>query len=325
MEPAAIIHELTHFQGLPREALKAAAERRAELGPMLINEIEAYLSLPADQRAAPTPVFYAFHLLGDWKDKSAYRLLSRFLRCPPDELEAQIGDGLVETAHRVIASVFDGDPEPIFEIILDPLAEEFVRSRMCEALSMLVLRGEVDREAVARFLRDCFMNLQPQSECYVWTGWQSAIAMLGLRELRGLVKKAFDRGFIDPNGLAHNLKVVGSNPTPATKFYALSNAYAPPSGAAFAFLPPVEALWKQEGRCPPLPTKSFISLRKYPCTIRTDTFGCCSLNQSNAGPSATLVSAATTPTTIRPWRPVWYGWTDPSARSRALNISIHCL
>lgn len=201
MEPAAIIHELTHFQGLPREALKAAAERRAELAPILINEIEAYLSLPADQRAAPTPVFYAFHLLGDWKDKSAYRLLSRFLRCPPDELEAQIGDGLVETAHRVIASVFDGDPEPIFGIILDPLADEFVRSRMCEALAMLVLRGEVDREAVARFLRDCFMNLQPQSECYVWTGWQSAIAMLGLRELRGLVKKAFDRGFINPNGL----------------------------------------------------------------------------------------------------------------------------
>jgi hypothetical protein len=201
MEPTAIIHELTHSKRLPREALKAAAERRAELAPILINEIEAYLSLPADQRAASTPVFYAFHLLGDWKDKSAYRPLSRLLRCPPHELDVQIGDGLVETAHKVMASVFDGDPGPIFEIILDPMAEEFVRARMCEALAMLVLRGEADREAVARFLRDCFMNLSPQSECYVWVGWQSAITMLGLRDLKNLVKKAFDRGFIDPDNL----------------------------------------------------------------------------------------------------------------------------
>jgi hypothetical protein len=33
-----------------------------------------------------------------------------------------------------MVAVFDGDPKPIFEIILDPEAEEFVRSRMCEAL-----------------------------------------------------------------------------------------------------------------------------------------------------------------------------------------------
>jgi hypothetical protein len=31
------------------------------------------------------------------------------------------------------------------------------------------------------------------------------------------------------------------------KYHALSNAYAPPSGAAFVFPKPVEALWKQEG------------------------------------------------------------------------------
>jgi L-asparaginase II len=53
--------------------------------------------------------------------------------------------GLVETAHRVMVAVFDGDPKPIFEIILDPEAEEFVRSRMCEALAMLVLRSEAVR------------------------------------------------------------------------------------------------------------------------------------------------------------------------------------
>jgi hypothetical protein len=36
------------------------------------------------------------------------------------------------TTHRVMAAVFDGDPQPIYDIILDPAADEFVRSRMCE-------------------------------------------------------------------------------------------------------------------------------------------------------------------------------------------------
>ena len=64
---------------------------------------------------------------------------------------------------------------------------------------MLVVRGELEREIVARFLRDAFMELRPQAQSFVWQGWQSAIAMLGLSELRILVKRAFDRGFIDPH------------------------------------------------------------------------------------------------------------------------------
>ena len=95
-----------------------------------------------------------------------------------------------------MAAVFDGDPQPLYDIILDPKAEEFVRSRMCETVAMLVLEGRIPRSDAARFLRDGFMQILPQAECYVWEGWQSAIALLGLVELKDLVKKAFDRGFI---------------------------------------------------------------------------------------------------------------------------------
>ena len=205
MDTSAILHELTHPEGLPREALNAAAERRSEIAPILIRELESYLDSPDADRASPTTLFFSFHLFGDWKEKEAYRPLARLLRCSRQDLQAQIGDGLVETAHRVMAAVFDGDPDPIFEIVLDPQAEEFVRSRMCEALAMLVLRGEADRAVVAvvgQFLGDCFMNLLPQSQCYVWYGWQHAIAMLGLNEHQWLVKDAFDRGFVDPQWLS---------------------------------------------------------------------------------------------------------------------------
>ena len=43
MEPAAILDELVRSEDLPREALRAAAERRADMVPLFVAEIESYL------------------------------------------------------------------------------------------------------------------------------------------------------------------------------------------------------------------------------------------------------------------------------------------
>jgi hypothetical protein len=193
-----ILAALNCTEGLPRAAIAAASERRVEMAPLLVQEIEAYLAAEpgSPARQNPTSLFLAFHLLGDWRERSAYRPMARLLRCPRDEIEDILGDAITATTHRVLAAVFDGDPQPICDVVLDPEADEFVRSRMCETLAMLAMRGELDRAFAARFLRDAFANLLPQAECYVWQGWQSAIAMLGLADLKDTVKKAFDRGFI---------------------------------------------------------------------------------------------------------------------------------
>jgi hypothetical protein len=197
MDAEAILHELTYATDLPREALHAASARRAELLPKFLDLIEDYLGREPDARAGPTPLFFIFHLLGEWREKTAYRSLARLLRCPADEADEIFGDAIPSTSHRVMAAVFDGDPQPLYEIILDPDAEEFIRSRMCEALAMVTLQGELDRALTSRFLRDAYNDLQPQRLCYVWFGWQSAIAMLGLGDLKVLVRRVFDRGFID--------------------------------------------------------------------------------------------------------------------------------
>jgi hypothetical protein len=197
MDAGAILHELTYATGLPRAALQAASAQRAELLPKFLGVIEDHLGQEPARRATPTPLFFIFHLLGEWRERTAYRLLARLLRVSAREADAIFGDATAETAHRVMAAVFDGDPQPLFDIILDPGVDEYVRSRMCEALAMITLRGELDPDRAARFLRDAFSELQPQRCCFAWCGWQSAIAMLGLGELKVLVKRAFNRGFID--------------------------------------------------------------------------------------------------------------------------------
>ncbi len=77
--------------------------------------------------------------------------------------------------------------------------DEYIRSRMCETLAMLVHNGSLEREVVGQFLRDGFMNLRPHARCFVWQGWQSAIILLGMHELASLVHKAYQRGLIDPD------------------------------------------------------------------------------------------------------------------------------
>ncbi len=199
MEISAILHDLTHAQGLPEAAIRAAGDRRPEAVPVFLDAVERFLAADPAGREEPSPLFFIFHMLGDYRETSAYRPLARLLSIEGEELDRQLGDAITSTSHRVMAAVFDGDPRPLYEVIESERADQFVRSRMFETLAMLVVCGELDRATVAKYLLDSFATLRPQRDSLVWHGWQGAIAMLGLSEYSALVKKAFDRGFIHPS------------------------------------------------------------------------------------------------------------------------------
>jgi hypothetical protein len=195
MDAAQLLAQLTFQERLPVEAIRATSADRTCAAAIFVHAIEQFVS-PDGDRSAKDSLFFIFHLLGDWREKSAYRPLTRLLRCPPDDIDEIFGGALVETSHRVLAAVFDGDPAPLYDVVLDPGADEFIRSRMLEAIAMVTLNGEMPRAEAIRFLRVCYSEIDPQDECFVWHGWQSAIALLGLAELKPLVEQAFTRGFI---------------------------------------------------------------------------------------------------------------------------------
>jgi hypothetical protein len=197
-----ILERLSNDDGLPVEAIRAAEADRAAVAPVFLQTIESFISASSQARHKPSPIFFAFHLLGSWREKSAYRPLARLLRCPERDVEGVLGDAITETSTQVMAAVFDGDPEPLYDIILDPQADEFVRQAMCDTFALVTLRGELPRSEAARFLADCFSELKPEPSCFVWEGWQAAIAALGLVELQPQVKQAFERGWVDPTSLS---------------------------------------------------------------------------------------------------------------------------
>src|SRR3546814_19753619 len=119
VDAAEIIYQLTHAVGLQTEALKAATERRHEMAPLLVGEIEHYLAFDPGSaaRQRPNPLFFGFHLLGEWREPSAYRPLSLLLRCPSLELDAILRSGLTSTRHRFLPAAFVWDPPPLYATI----------------------------------------------------------------------------------------------------------------------------------------------------------------------------------------------------------------
>ncbi|MCC6781017.1 MAG: DUF1186 domain-containing protein [Hyphomicrobiales bacterium] len=204
MDLPEILAELSHVDRLPVEAIQAARRERTAITPIFLDLIERQITSPLGQ-PDKNRLFFIFHLLGEWQATAAYRPLARLLRSSPEEIELIFDGAVTETTHQVMAAVFDGDPTPLYDIINDQAVDEFIRSRMLEALAMVTLDGRLPGSEAARFLRACHATLLPSGAgCFVWNGWQSAIALLGLTELVPLVEQAFKDRLIDPSWMDYH-------------------------------------------------------------------------------------------------------------------------
>ncbi len=201
LTPDTIIANLTgtvEAVGLPRETILAATANRAELVPRFLREIETFTARPAEWVDDGSLLFFAVHLLGEWREQAAYMPLMQLLRVSNDRLNAPFGDSKTESLPRVVAAVFDGDPLPIFEAIHDANANEYVRWELFSTLTILVREERLERGRVVDFLRNCFTTL-PQATGSVWCGWQDAISRLAAKELEPMVRQVFDKEFICPS------------------------------------------------------------------------------------------------------------------------------
>jgi len=195
---AEILAALSGAEGLPRDALDPAAENWEAVLPAFLETLAAYVRDPEANADAAEPLFFIVHLFGQMRETRAYRPLMELLGMVPDPVGTVLGDAVTTTLPQIAASVFDGDPEPMQAVILNPAADEFVRSGLLEALAFLTGEGRIPRERTADFLRRCETELRPRATNFAWVGWQSAITYLGLSEMTERVRAAFADERIDP-------------------------------------------------------------------------------------------------------------------------------
>lgn len=199
MTPAEIMAALEGVGPLPRDALVAAGQSREAMVPVFLDYIGKLQTAKIDDLERMDAFVFIFFLLAEWRETRAFRPLAKLLRRDPEFLDALLGDSITEASARVMAGVFDGDLQPLFDILLDDTADSFLRGEMFDTLAIVALEHPGLRPRVSQFLVDFFDLTGTNTGEEVWWSWAECIAALGLSNLETAVRAVFDSGLITPD------------------------------------------------------------------------------------------------------------------------------
>ena len=190
MDDASLIAELSASLHLPKVALRKALERPEVVAPETLRLLDEAASGAELDEAQASLVFWGLHVLAHARDVRALAPLLRLLRQDGDTVDAYLGDAVTSTLAKVVASLFDGDPQPIFALILDSTVDDYVRQALLAACITLCHTGRIEREAVHALLVRFDVASAAVEEAPAWIGWEEAIAQLGFRDLAPRVEAA---------------------------------------------------------------------------------------------------------------------------------------
>ena len=177
------IDALSAGVGYPRDAVAACLARPEQATRPLRALLQRAARGTPSSEAEAAQLFLGLHILAKLRDTQTFLPLMRLLRRPFKEVDDLIGDGVTTTLPLIIASVFDGDEEALFEIIADASFDGLMRDAVWRAATYLTFAGEIERERTRAFiLRFDAERLAPKGDM-AWVGWLGAIAYLGFGDI----------------------------------------------------------------------------------------------------------------------------------------------
>ena len=137
----------------PRAAMAFANAHRDDVVPCLVDALAQMAANPSLADDANYVLhFYAMHLLAEWREPRAYGPLVALGHHSEETLEVVLGDVLTESFGRCLASVCDGNLQPLYALFEDPQASHWARNAALNALAVRVFEGEGDRDALIHYL-----------------------------------------------------------------------------------------------------------------------------------------------------------------------------
>ncbi len=196
-----ILKQLEVNEGaFPREAVLQAIEQREAITPELLHILE-YARDNIEYLAEHGHYFahlYAIFLLAQFREPRAYPLIVQFFSIPGESSLDVTGDVVTEDLGRILATVCDGDIEPIMSLIENEEANEFVRDAALESLVTLVACGEQPRDTVVAYSQSLYRGKLVREYSQVWDGLVDASTDLYPEEVYEDIKQAYHEGLADP-------------------------------------------------------------------------------------------------------------------------------
>ncbi len=196
-----ILKELEAYTGrFPMAAMRAAIENREALIPELLRVVEAVAENPEQyaRREGRMLHVFALYLLAQFREKRAYPCVVRMFSAPGETPFELAGDTVTERLNRIFASVYDGNPVLLQELVENEAANDYVRDAAIDAFVVLAHTGQMTREAAAAYFTSLFHGKLKRSYSHAWNGLALAVAELPAPELLPCVRQAYAEGLVNP-------------------------------------------------------------------------------------------------------------------------------
>ena len=200
-----ILKELSHYhQGtFPREALAAAVEQQEAITPHLLAYLQelADLGENIDEDKPVDMVLFALYLLAQFREQRAYPVIIKLCSQSTETVEYLIGDAITAGLNRILASVFDGDLNPIKDLIESESTDELLVAAALCSLYVLNQQQQLSRDELLDYYRSLFHGKLPRKESHVWNMLCITSEQLGFAELLDDIRKAYQDNLAGPEGM----------------------------------------------------------------------------------------------------------------------------
>lgn len=201
MELQEIAGQLERFDGaFPLEAVEAAIANPEAVTPQLLRMLEytvQNMEVVANDESYMGHL-YAMFLLAQFREPQAYPYFIQIMSAPSDIVGGTLGDTLTDSGDQLLASVYDGDIEPLKRLVENAEADEFARAVALDAMRILVVKGVETREEIIDYLETLYRGKLEREESFVWHAViDNTIKLYGER-LFDDVRQVFADGLIDP-------------------------------------------------------------------------------------------------------------------------------
>jgi hypothetical protein len=229
LTPAQILAQLSEPSSRhPRAALASAEGHREALVAPLLAALDRGIADPSGASDEDAGLFsYALYLFAKWREPRAYRHVCRWLSLPGEGPFDIAGDIVTEHGGTILASVCDGDLEPIKALATNQGANEYGRSAAVFALGRLAAWAEVPRETIiATFLWLAHEGLDREPS-HVWESLAWEAVEIDARELFPEIRRAFADDLIDPMFMASSELDTAETEPPGLRLEDTRDRYPP--------------------------------------------------------------------------------------------------
>ena len=195
MEIKEIVKELEHYnEELPKEALQKAMEYKEEMIPELLKMLEytkENLENIINEKDEFYGYIYAFFLLAEFREKRAFPYLIDLINKGEEYVEYIIGEDYPDYLPRLLASLYNGEDQALFDIIENDKYDEFIRSSVLQTFAILYLNNEKSREFILNYFRKLINEKEENDNSYLYEEILTETSHLKLKVLKNDIENIY--------------------------------------------------------------------------------------------------------------------------------------